>query len=281
MINTSRNSLMDSVRNQTVYEGRQKDIIEHQRIIHEEELKHFKAALESVVPDAPLNKKLLDQLQCVIKSLESLKSKDGLSAARNLADSGEGKDPIDSLIHRAALEPYQAKTDGIIVKPLQTFIDAGLAETLRPIFRESGLLQMGQFKAPPQVTGRKIPNLRDDPAGLTDLSWAQPEKPEDALSIRQKETAANALLPLPLLLMEYKKRGDTATKATNQTRLYLISSVRFLATLGLFEVPVFATLTSGAKAGVFLAWAAEHNVRDTLHIITQRRTRVIDIATLE
>ncbi|KAG0703490.1 hypothetical protein DFH29DRAFT_998484 [Suillus ampliporus] len=55
-------------------------------------------------------------------------------------------------------------------------------------------------------------------------------------------------LLLPVLLSEYK-RNDTSTisKATNQTRTYLVSAITFLSALGITDTPVFGLVVNGTR----------------------------------
>ena len=62
-------------------------------------------------------------------------------------------------------------------------------------------------------------------------------------------------LLLPVLVSEYKKRDElTIAKAMNQMRTYLVSSLRFLAALGLTEEPVFGLIVNGTHGAVTMAW---------------------------
>ena len=62
-------------------------------------------------------------------------------------------------------------------------------------------------------------------------------------------------LLLPVLVSEYKKKDElTIAQAMNQMRTYLVSSLRFLAALGLTEEPVFGLIVNGTRGAVTMAW---------------------------
>jgi len=75
-------------------------------------------------------------------------------------------------------------------------------------------------------------------------------------------------LLLPVLVSEYKKRDElTIAKAMNQMRTYLVSSLRFLAALGLTEEPVFGLIVNGTRGAVTMAWQ-KNEVCMVLHLFT-------------
>lgn len=52
-------------------------------------------------------------------------------------------------------------------------------------------------------------------------------------------------LELPILTVEYKKASDNVMKGTNQLRIYLTASVKFLQAIGITNVPVYGVQTDG------------------------------------
>ncbi|KAG2129702.1 uncharacterized protein EDB93DRAFT_1234381 [Suillus bovinus] len=80
-------------------------------------------------------------------------------------------------------------------------------------------------------------------------------------------------LLLPVLLVEYKKRDESAiSTAMNQTKTYLVSAVTFLSEFSITDQPVFGLVVNGALGAITMAWKTnnvlvqqiyimEHNVR--------------------
>jgi hypothetical protein len=63
-------------------------------------------------------------------------------------------------------------------------------------------------------------------------------------------------LLLPAFVVENKKMDETKTKALNQGRMYSVSAVTFLASLGITGYPVYCLVTSGKMGGVLVTWHA-------------------------
>ncbi|KAK7045522.1 hypothetical protein VNI00_007354 [Paramarasmius palmivorus] len=55
--------------------------------------------------------------------------------------------------------------------------------------------------------------------------------------------------------MEYKKGAENILAGMNQARFYLVSACRYLASLGIFDFPVFAVATQGFKGRLLCAWS--------------------------
>lgn len=289
MIRTPRNDLMDIIRigesgsEQHFFTQYQAAIARQGKLLVDEyaAFEKLKLSIELALGPKPSNdfrKSALEsalkyQQQQLSKLLARLPNKNTRSEAMRThldINAGLGKLMIslmaandsegarNRLILRASQEPYQAKTDGFIVKPMQDTLDEDLRLKLLPSFENAGLLVSGAFTKPKHDT-KKGPGwlpYRDDPAGL--LTRGRQHK--SISSDSGLPTSASHLLALPNLVMEYKKRDDSLTKATNQCRLYLISAVKFMAALGFCDVPVFGTLTNGAQAGLFLAWGSKRGV---------------------
>ena len=80
------------------------------------------------------------------------------------------------------------------------------------------------------------------------------------------------MLSLALLFVLYKKEGQSLEQAFIQARNYLISGVRHLAAVGIFDVPIYALVAEGHEGTVFSAWChapSTSNVRQAslCHII--------------
>ncbi|KAJ3503041.1 hypothetical protein NLJ89_g8612 [Agrocybe chaxingu] len=68
-----------------------------------------------------------------------------------------------------------------------------------------------------------------------------PQKPQTALLV-------------PVFFAEYKKIKDEVEKAFNQCRMYCISGVEFLSTLGIHDFPVFGLVTTGSQGTILMVW---------------------------
>ncbi|KAG2129704.1 uncharacterized protein EDB93DRAFT_109566 [Suillus bovinus] len=80
-------------------------------------------------------------------------------------------------------------------------------------------------------------------------------------------------LLLPVLLVEYKKRDESAiSTAMNQTKTYLVSAVTFLSELGITEQPVFGLVVNSALGAITMAWKNNNQI-----FIMERNVRYYDI----
>ena len=68
-------------------------------------------------------------------------------------------------------------------------------------------------------------------------------------------------LELPILTVEYKKASDNLMKGTNQLRMYLTASVKFLQAVGITNVPVYGVQTDGPIVVLPAAVLRDDNVR--------------------
>ncbi|KAH7918445.1 hypothetical protein BV22DRAFT_1041778 [Leucogyrophana mollusca] len=73
---------------------------------------------------------------------------------------------------------------------------------------------------------------------------------------------------LPVLVAEYKKSASTVFQSMNQTRIYCVSSLKFLEAIGITNQPIFGLVVSCTKGVLWLAWSngqktfiMERNVR--------------------
>lgn len=71
----------------------------------------------------------------------------------------------------------------------------------------------------------------------------------------------NVRLELPVLAVEYKRASDSAMKGTNQLRMYLTASVKFLQAIGIKNVPVYGAQTSGPLVVLPVAILKDDGVR--------------------
>lgn len=58
----------------------------------------------------------------------------------------------------------------------------------------------------------------------------------------------------PFLFAEYKRNYDEISKAFHQCQLYVISTVDYLAALGIRDFPIFGIVAAGAQVSVMMAW---------------------------
>ena len=68
-------------------------------------------------------------------------------------------------------------------------------------------------------------------------------------------------LELPILVVEYKKASDNMMKATNQVRMYLTASVKFLQAVGIANTPVYGVQTDEPIVVLPAAVPRDDNVR--------------------
>ena len=68
-------------------------------------------------------------------------------------------------------------------------------------------------------------------------------------------------LELPILVVEYKKASDNMMKGTNQVRMYLTASVKFLQAVGITNTPVYGVQTDGPIVVLPAAILRDDNVR--------------------
>lgn len=83
-------------------------------------------------------------------------------------------------------------------------------------------------------------------------------KPTITDSIPRKLARKESFFGLPILVVEYKKQTSEIGKASGQQLLNLVAAVRFLATLGIVDFPVFGLSTDGPIASLTYAYV---NVR--------------------
>lgn len=71
-------------------------------------------------------------------------------------------------------------------------------------------------------------------------------------------------LELPILNVEYKKASDNMIKGTNQLRMYLTASVKFLKAVGIKNFAVYGVQTDGSIAVVPAAVLRDDGVRNLM-----------------
>ncbi|KAG2345373.1 hypothetical protein BDR05DRAFT_998507 [Suillus weaverae] len=80
-------------------------------------------------------------------------------------------------------------------------------------------------------------------------------------------------LLLPVLLAEYKKRGESAiSTAMNQMKTHLVSAVTFLSELGITEQPVFGLVVNDTLGAITMAWKTNSQI-----YVMERNVRHYDI----
>ncbi|KAI0683971.1 hypothetical protein BC835DRAFT_1310776 [Cytidiella melzeri] len=86
---------------------------------------------------------------------------------------------------------------------------------------------------------------------------------------------SNTSLLLPSLIAEYKKPSQaTVLYALNQTRMYCVSAVHFLAQIGIRATPVYGLATSGKQGVVLIASMSE----DGVVYVFERNLRTFDLS---
>lgn len=79
------------------------------------------------------------------------------------------------------------------------------------------------------------------------------------LSIPENSPFDSNVILLSGFVAEYKKTSETEDAALNQERMYLVSTIKFLAVLGIKGFAVFGLMTSGQTGGILMAWQSETN----------------------
>ena len=79
--------------------------------------------------------------------------------------------------------------------------------------------------------------------------------PSSEDKVSQETVVQEGVLELPILVGEYKKPRDVKDRGTdtNQLRMYLVSSVKFLEAIGITGVPVYGMQTEGPIAAISAA----------------------------
>lgn len=70
----------------------------------------------------------------------------------------------------------------------------------------------------------------------------------------EPETAAPLKMFVPFIFAEHKRYADEAFKAINQMKLYCITGLEFLASIGITDFPVWGIVTAGSKGVILMAW---------------------------
>lgn len=84
-------------------------------------------------------------------------------------------------------------------------------------------------------------------------------------------------LELPILTVEYKKTSDHLMKGTNQVRMYLTASVKFLQAVGITNVPVYGVQTDGPIVVVPAAVLRDDDVRSLIMDTNQMQALTVFI----
>ena len=83
-----------------------------------------------------------------------------------------------------------------------------------------------------------------------------------AYKVKQLQLGTDApCLELPILTAEYKKASDNLMKGTNQLRMYLTASVKFLQAIGITNIAVYGVQTDGPIVVLPAAILGDDNVR--------------------
>ncbi|KAI0798237.1 hypothetical protein C8Q75DRAFT_741075 [Abortiporus biennis] len=87
-------------------------------------------------------------------------------------------------------------------------------------------------------------------------------------------TGSSIMIFIPVGFGEYKKPNQKEKQATNQARLYCIAAVRYLASIGITDYPIYVFATHGTIAGLMMGWYSSKNENT---YIMERNTRKFDI----
>jgi len=197
-------------------------------------------------------------------------------------ESLENRDLLDVVKNRAVPEPRTGTCDAIFVTPvhlgdsqeaeeakeyLNTF---SLMEQAKPSSEKTPELGIIPFAKPshlsPAMSLPKTLTLQHKKIlrNPLQISSNKVHVPSSLLAPKSFVLELNTLL-LSGFVAEYKKLDGGETKSLNQERIYLVSVVTHLATLGIKGFAVFGLLTSGKKGGILMAWQSK--IDDIIYII--------------
>jgi hypothetical protein len=205
---------------------------------------------------------------------------------------------LDTIKRHAGPEPRTGTCDAVLVTPIS--LGTGDARKAKEYLETFGLVKFLQPIPPPMQSGTQKQKQNAVPSDSQSLSPPLPSGPQslsadhkrllkNPLSVTCTESKLASVLPIPedpssldpndLLLsafvVKYKKRKDDEAKALNQERMYLVSTVRFLAALGIKGFPVFGLMTSGQIGGIMMAWQSESG--NKIYIL-ERNMRLFNLA---
>ncbi|KAL1721287.1 hypothetical protein EV715DRAFT_288427 [Schizophyllum commune] len=90
------------------------------------------------------------------------------------------------------------------------------------------------------------------------LNATRPSSQEDQnMTSRDGYAKSYNELPLPLLWLEDSMVHGSFDEAFNQSRYRILSAGRFLAAIGIYNLPIFAIATEGSKAHLLCGWATK------------------------
>ncbi|KAG7444854.1 uncharacterized protein BT62DRAFT_1077605 [Guyanagaster necrorhizus] len=189
---------------------------------------------------------------------------------------------------RAKDEPDNAKCDAFLAFPLS--IPKSIPKHNRPIDLVCGWHRLKppspadqdpQTNLPPRVEERHPETPRTE-AGRqqTKSPFFTNASETKAFKITQKdlERIVENLLGKHLLSVfvgEYKRPEEEAGKAVNQCKIYLVSAVMHLKSLGITRYPVFGLATNGASGALMCCWYSQRLDRV---FIMDRNIRIFDIS---
>ncbi|KAF9525860.1 hypothetical protein CPB83DRAFT_858755 [Crepidotus variabilis] len=73
--------------------------------------------------------------------------------------------------------------------------------------------------------------------------------PSSPLTVEEKQQ-----LLIPFILNEYKRNSDAIHQAFNQVRMYCVSALEFLASIGITDHPVWGVVAAGNEGAIVMAW---------------------------
>ena len=193
---------------------------------------------------------------------------------------------LDTVKQHAAVEPSTDICDAILVTPVHFGgQNPGILEA-KDYLKEFSLVRLPRYKPPKRADKQNQdvapsgPSSHLSPATASSSTSSHP----GPLSVEQRMILKNPLrvsstesisaptLSIPenspfdsnvILLSgfvaEYKKTSETEDAALNQERMYLVSTIKFLAVLGIKGFAVFGLMTSGQTGGILMAWQSETN----------------------
>ena len=206
-------------------------------------------------------------------------------AAQIRASCGDVRKRACDLRKRATDEPHTGKCDAILVTPISanliredsdaaTFLDNfSLVMGSKPAISKSQKSPKPQSTVPtlsnslltPPTTTRqpsRSPSVETKAIDCLDPFHISCTESYSASVLENADTSDTSAIDwtdllLPAFVVENKKTDERETKALNQGRMYSVSAVTFLASLGITGYPIYCLITSGSIGGVLVTWHAK------------------------
>ncbi|KAH7923386.1 hypothetical protein BV22DRAFT_1093046 [Leucogyrophana mollusca] len=182
----------------------------------------------------------------------------------------------DKFLHRFALIRHPGYEDGLEMTGESPNVeesrsaDESVPAKSRPVHLQTSLKSSKPVAIQDKLADREkyLENsFSVNPSPL--VSSPTPERAQDGRKKQRSQRNHDLDLLLPVLVAEYKKKSASSVfQSMNQTRIYCVSSLKFLEAIGVTNQPVFGLVVCGTQGVLWLAWSngqktfiMERNVR--------------------